>query len=237
MIAFTSMFIFSLVIIRCTYMAFLGHWEWVILRKGGFLKIWFLILVIFSSKIPILFLTLVFDCLILPSKYSLHIYSRIIAGVLLSFLGNNFLPFFFLVNPLTYVDSVRLFAGGPYDTAKTALTMVKFYQDLPPKGKWSFGAAAIVTAGTLGVVSYYDYGCLVEFNQSYEAWLENQKLLNEQYILYNYGEDNAQLLKQYQLTDIQNTYECLKWKQKFLLHTPFHPGLDFTDVITKYTAK
>jgi len=210
-----------------------GDLRWILDRKSALVKIFILILLTFKTNSAIIILTLAIDCFILPHRWKADLLFRVYAGILLTFLGNNFLPLVFLVNPISIVDSVRLFIGDPNQGAKAALTMLKLYQDLPPGGKLGFGLSAIALGGGLTSLGYHDYCCLLEFNNNYDVWLNNQKNLQMQYFLGQTNSSNPELLRQYQLENIKTTLDCLKLKQKFFLHTVYHPGLDLENFIIK----
>lgn len=143
--------LFFLIIFRCAQMTYQGNLLWVINRKGALVKICLSMLIIFDAGPAIGLFAILIDCMILPHKYKVDFFLRVFTGLLLMFLSNNLLPFVFLINTITVIDSSRLFAGDPQQVAKASLTMVKFYQDLPPGGKFSFGASTLIVVGTLSL--------------------------------------------------------------------------------------
>ena len=71
----------------------------------------------------------------------------------------------------------------------------------------------------------------MEFNAGYQTWVLNQSELQSQYIHYQHGADNLELLKKYQLEDVKNRANCLILKQKFFFYSAYHPGLYFDPIV------
>ena len=206
---------------------------WLFERRIAILKICLSLIGSLTVDYKLIGLTFLIDFLLFYEIVLLNVLLRIYAGLILSFLSGNLIPLIFLCNILSFVDSFRLIIGNldPEDISKGSSAALKFYKELPPSGKTGFLLGGAVT---LGAVSYIGYHNLTAFNAGYQTWVLNQAELQSQYVHYQHGAENVDLLKKYQLEDIKNRANCLILKQKFFFYSAYHLGLYFELVVEEF---
>ena len=214
------------------------NFKWLFERRTPFLKISIGFIGSLTLDPRLMVLVFLVDFLVFYEMISFNIFLRITFGLIVSFLGGNLIPLIFLCNILSFVDSFRFIIGNldPDDLSKGSSAALKFYKELPPSGKTGFLLSGAVTLGAVSYMGYHDYNNLMEFNAGYRTWVLNQSELRSQYIHYQHGADNLELLKKYQLEDVKNRSNCLILKQKFFFYSAYHPELCFEPVVDDFSS-